>query len=465
MNTATATKYEPQSNRLGLFHRATASALLGLLLVYMSVFVSQVEPKIGIFTTAICIYIGGRRLLCPCVWPLIAIVGYNAALAIFFPGPKPDFGTVAEHPLFLLDCVLLSALVLGGQTVQRQYALLLGILFISLVGAVGDTMGHDMTALLPFELPDDAVVNTIILQQGDVARIRGFFTEAGVLGAVSIGVATMIALGALVLIRIKACLRFAWMGLFSSLCMGGAILCITVTKSGFIMVIAGCLGFVTVLLCSRNARCRVLAIILFAGLIIGGALFLALGPSTITTYLRGEVVAAVNPYAMTSEDIAGHSGVVTRYKCWALAFQSLRQYPLGVGPYGLGSVIQREGNAGFTREMRYFFSRDNFGLKNALANLIAEDGIIGISLLAFWVTVALLRPILHYLREGSLDSTLVAGIYGASALSALVFLFSCELYPSMAFLLVLKCHADAIAQASKSKREPDPNEQTIELIG
>jgi hypothetical protein len=467
MNTAiaTATRYEPQSNRLGLFHRATASTLLAVLMVYMSVFVSQIDPKIGIFTTAVCVYIGGRRLLCPCVWPLIAIVCYNAALAIFFPGPKPDIGIVVEHPLFLLDCVLLSALVLGGQSVQRQYALLLGILFISLIGAVGDTMGHDMTALLPFELPDDAVVNTIILQQGDVARIRGFFTEGGVLGAVSIGVATMIAMGAVVLIRSKACLRFAWMGLISSLCMGGAILCITVTKSGFVMVIAGCVGFVTVLLCSRNPRCRMLAIILFASLIIGGAVFLAVGPYTITNYLRGEVIAAANPYAMTSDDIAGHSGVVTRYKCWLLAFHSLRQYPLGVGPYGLGAVIQREGNAGLTHEMRYFFSRDNFGLKNALANLIAEDGVVGISLLAFWVAVAFLRPILHYLREGSLDSTLVAGIYGASALSSLVFLFSCELYPSMAFLLVLKCHADAIAQATQSKREPDPNALTVELIG
>jgi len=458
MDTATATSYQPQTERLGLFNRGIGIALLSVLMVYLSVYVAQIDPKIGVITTVACVWIGGTRLLGSSVWPLMAIIGYGAVMDVMVPGPKPDLGIVIEHPLFVLDCVLFSALVLGGQSVRRQYVLMLGILFISLIGAVGDTLGHDMTALLPFEMPDDAVVNTLILQQGDVVRIRGFFTEAGVLGAVSIGIATMVAMGAVVLIRLRVCLRFAWLGLISAICMGGAILCITVTKSGLVMVAAGCLGFVAVLLCSRNTRCRFLAIAIFAGMILGGAAFLVVGPPTLSSYLRGEIVAAVNPYAMTSTDIASHSGVVTRYKCWLLAFASLREYPFGVGAYGLGGVIERIGSAGLTHEMRYFFSRDNFGLKNALADLFVQSGFPGIGLLSYWIFAAFIRPIRQCLRDGTARSTLIAGLYGASALSCLVFLFSCELYPSMAFLLVLKCHADAVAQACTPEPEPVPEE-------
>ena len=172
-------------------------------------------------------------------------------------------------------------------------------------------------------------------------------------------------------------------------------------------------------------------------------------------------MAAVNPYNV--ETMSGHYGTITRYKCWRVAITSLWNYPFGVGPYGLGSVIQRTGDAGLTREMRFFFSRDNFGLKNALANLIAQDGLVGTGLLLFWVWVAFIGPLRSYLADASVRSTMVAGIYGASAFSCFFFLFSCELYPSLAFLMVLKCHADAIAQACTPK--PEPADEALELIG
>jgi hypothetical protein len=432
-------------------------------MLYLSVFINQIEPKFSVLLTTVALVLGGKRLLNPGIWPLLGIILYGGMLDVFFPGPKPDTGVVLEHPLFLLDCVLLTALVLGGQSVRRQYVLMLAVLFISLVGAVGDWSGHDMTALLPFEMPDDAVVNTIILQQGDVLRIRGFFTEAGVLGAVSIGIATIVALGSLVLLNIRACMQYAWVGLLSAVCMGGAILCITVTKSGFMMICSGCLGFGAVLLASRNPRCRFLAFAVFGTMILGTAAFFLFGPATITNYMRGEIGAAINPYALSAEDIAGHSGVVTRYKCWLLAFQSIRHYPLGVGAYGLGSVIEGAGNAGMTHEMRYFFSRDNFGLKNALANLIAQTGVVGVGMLGYWMWCAMIRPIRICLADGSVRGSLVAGLYGASAFLAFFFLFSCELYPSMAFLLLLKCHADAIAHACL--KEPETATESVELIG
>jgi hypothetical protein len=245
--------------------------------------------------------------------------------------------------------------------------------------------------------------------------------------------------------------------------MGVAILCITVTKSGFVMIIAGALGCVSVLIASRNRRCRTFGVVVLGMLVIGGAGFLYLGPPTLTTYLRGEIAADLNPRDITPGEMADHSGVVTRYKCWMLTFTSLELRPLGVGAYGMGAVLETTGDAGFTHEMKYYFNRDCFGLKNALADLIVETGVVGLGLLFFWVWVALIRPARYHLADGSFRSTLVAGIYGAAALSTFAFLFSCELYPSVAFLLLLKCHADAVAQACT--KEPESGMESVELIG
>jgi len=463
MNESSKAIYLPQTDRLGLLHRGVSVALIGLLMFYLSVCVTSLEPKLALLTAVFCLFIGGKRLLDPNIWPMLAIIGYGTCLGVFFPASKPSIGLILQQPLYLLDCVLLAALVLGGQSLRRQYVLLVGILAVSMLGVVGDVTGHDMTALLPFQMPEDAYFDQVTLIGGDISRVRGFFPESGVLGAVSLGVATMLALGAIVLIRLRVHIRLAWMALIGAVTMGGAIFCLTITKSGLGMVAAGCIGFLGVLVLARNPRCRAIAVIASAALVIGGGAFLIAGPSSLTSYLRGEITAIVHPYEMGASMASSHSGMITRYKCWILAFTSIRIYPLGVGPYGLGSVVQQIGDAGFTREMRFFFSRDVFGLKNTLANLIADCGIGGVGLLLYWLWIAFIRPIRHHLSDGSGRGALVAAIYGASIVSSLVFLFSCELYPAFAFLLVLKCHADAIALACPAPVKPDSH--GLHLIG
>jgi hypothetical protein len=472
MNTSPATTFDPppratylpQMDRLGLLHRGISAALTCLLMLYLSVYVSQIDPKLSLLTCAVCIMLGGKRLLTPAVWPLVAIVGYDALLSIIMPASKPEIGQVLAHPLFLLNCLLLTAVALGGRSVGQQYFLLLGMLVICLVGAVGDFTGHDMTALLPFKLPDDdPLMNILLTQGGDVLRIRGFFSEAGVLAAVSIGVMATVALGATVLLLNRSHTRLAWFGLICAVSMGAAILCITVTKSGFVMILAGALGFAAVLSASRNVQCRTFAVVVLGVVVIGGAGFLFLGPPTLTTYLRGEIAADLNPRDLTPGEMSDHSGVITRYKCWMLAFTSLQLRPFGVGAYGMGTVIQMTGDAGFSHEMKYYFNRDCFGLKNGLADLMVETGVTGLGLLFLWVWVALIRPLRSHLADGSFRSTLIAGVYGAAAVSTFAFLFSCELYPSVAFLLMLKCHADAVAHACMNDAES--RTQSVELIG
>jgi len=463
MNTASKTGYTPQTDRLGLLHRGISVTLTVLLMFYLSVCVTSLEPKLALMTAAICLFIGGKRLLDANIWPMLAIIGYGTFLGVFFPGSKPGIGLILQQPLYLLDCVLLSALVLGGQSLRRQYVLLLGILAVSMIGTIGDVLGHDMTALLPFQMPEDAYFDQVTLIAGNISRVRGFFPESGVLGAVSLGFGTMLGVGAVVLIGLRAHVRLAWLALLGAVSMGGAIFCLTITKSGLGMVGAGFAGYLAVLMVARNPRCRAFAVVALAGLVIAGGAFLVAGPSSLTTYFRGEITAIIHPYDMGASLASGHGGMITRYKCWLLAFTSLRYYPLGVGPYGLGAVVQQVGEAGLTNEMQFFFTRDVFGLKNALANLVADCGVVGIGLLFFWMWVAFVQPIRELLADGSGRSAMIAGVYGASALSCLVFLFSCELYPSLAFLLVLKCHADAVAQACAPK--PRADAESFELIG
>jgi hypothetical protein len=460
MNTSTAAVYLPQTDRLGLLHRAASVVLLSVLTVCLSIFVVGPEPKTTFLIAALCVFAGGRRLFTRAIWPLLAIVGYDLAVSVVFPG-GPTIGLVFQNPLFLVDCMLLARLALGGQSVRRQHTLMLGVLAFSLFGVVGDVTGHDMLALLPFPMPDDGMFDTVT--GGDVARVRGFFAESGVLGAVSVGFATMLGIGAMVLIYLRARIRFSWFALAGAVLMGGAIFCLTITKSGLAMLAAGLVGFIAVLMFSRNPRCRAFAAAALAALVIGGAAFLVVGPPALAGYFRSEIIAAIHPDEMGAAMASSHSGMVTRYKCWQLAAVTLERHPFGVGRYGLGTVVEEEGEALLNNELRFFFSRDVFGLKNAFANLIASTGIVGLGLLFFWLWTAFIQPIRLFLAEGSTRGAAIAGVYGASALACLVFLFSCELYPSFAFLLVLKFHADAIAQACTA--QPAGRIEANELIG
>ena len=315
-----------------------------------------------------------------------------------------------------------------------------------------------MISMLPLPMPDDDYFYRVT-SLGDLDRVRGFFAESGVLGAVSLGFATMLGIGAIILIRLRVSLRYAWFGLLGAVGMGGAIFCLTVTKSGLVMVAAGFLGFLAVLFSARNAKCRAIAVIAFVVMAGGGLAFL-FAPISVAGYLRGEIAMAIHPepaYAIS------HSGTITRLMCWQLALKSIHLYPLGVGQYGLDSVISQVGSAGFTGELQLMFSHDIFGLKNALANLISQGGLPGLGLLFYWFCVAFIQPIRDFLKDGSEAGAIIAGLYGASALACLAFLFSCELYPSFAFLLVLKFHADAVAQACV--REPERGVESLELIG
>jgi hypothetical protein len=335
-------------------------------------------------------------------------------------------------------------------------------MIVCLIGAVGDTLGYDMMSLLPFTMPDETYFEQVTMDKFGAARIRGFFPESGVLGAVSLGVATSVALGSWVLIAQRRN-PGAVVALIASSLIGMIMLGLTLTKSGLFMAGAGLAGFLVLLALGRNRVCRLTALFgSVATILVFGALLAA--PGDLGAYFRQEL-----GNALTLQDQTGQSGggLGTRVECWKLALYSVAYYPCGVGGWGVDNVLNRTTAIVPTPEMNFFFDRDMFGLKSGLANLVAQTGLVGLSLLVFWLWWSFLTPAFRHLQSGARADTLLAGLYGASAGLSVVFLFTCELYPSYALLLFFKLHADAIAHRGQvlcSEMVEEPSED-IPLAG
>jgi hypothetical protein len=432
----------PHAERLQLFEEVVTFGIMLVIIFCLSVYVVSLPVKAMLMLMTACLFLNRGKTFSFGVWPLLAIPLYGAVVSWVFPCWRPDLWTILERPLFTVLCVLMVSVVLSQAWSWRHRFLAFGILFVCLIGAVGDSLGYDMTAMLPFTMPDDAYFDQVTQYKFGAARVRGFFPESGVLGAVSLGIATCLALGAWVQISQRR--NSGGVGvLLASILIGGTMLGLTLTKSGLFMVAAGLAGFLVLLAIGRNRACRMTSVL---GAVVAIVLLAALlaAPGDLGGYFRAEVGSALNLQAQTGD--AGGSGLATRVECWKLALYSVEYYPLGVGGWGLDNVLNRTTEVVPTPEMRFFFDRDMFGLKSGLANLFAQTGIIGISLLGLWLWGSFLSPALRHLKSGTSTETLLAGLYGASAGLSVVFLFSCELYPSYALLLFFKLQADGMAE-------------------
>jgi hypothetical protein len=433
-------RFVPHAERLQLFETLVTSGLMLVLLFCLSVYVISLPVKAMVILITGCLFLNRERTFAPGVWPLLAIPLYGAAVSWVFPCWRPDVWTILERPLFTVLCLLLVSVVLSKTGDGRARLLAFGILGVCLVGAIGDTLGYDMMSLLPFSMPDDAYFEQVTMDKFGAARVRGFFPESGVLGAVSLGLATSVALGAWVLLSRRRHPGAA-AALVGALGFAAMMLGLTLTKSGLFMAAGGLAGFLAFLIIGRNRSCRITAVVgSIAAVAVVGAVVAA--PGDLGAYFRAEIGNGLSLQDQTGQ---GGGGLATRVECWKLALYSAAYYPGGVGGWGVDNVLNRTTEVVPTAEMNFFFDRDMFGLKSALANLIAQTGFVGISLLGFWLWWSFLAPAFHHLKSGTRTDTFLAGLYGASAGLSLVFLFSCELYPSYALLLFFKLHADAIA--------------------
>ncbi len=449
----------PHGERLQIFEALITLGLMVVLIFCLSVYVISLPVKATLMLAVVCLFLNREKTFSYGVLPLIVIPLYGAAVSWFFPCWRPDGWTILERPLFTILCVLMVSVVLSKAAGWRYHVIAFGILFICLIGAIGDCLGYDMTSLLPFTMPDDPYFDQVTNYSFGASRVRGFFPESGVLGAVSLGIATSIALGAWVLISQRRH-RGATATLLAALAIGGIMLALTLTKSGLFMIMGGMVVFFIVLAVSRNRACRTTAVVgSISAVLVLAALLSA--PGDLGSYFRAEVGTALNLQAQTGQ--TGGSGLATRIECWKLAVYAVGYYPLGVGGWGVDNVLNRTTAVVPTPEMRLFFDQDMYGLKSALANLVAQTGVVGISLLGFWIWWSFLAPVLRHLKSGTRTDTLLAGLYGASAGLSIIFLFTCELYPSYALLLFFKLHADAIAERIRGTVHEEPTGSLSDL--
>jgi hypothetical protein len=227
------------------------------------------------------------------------------------------------------------------------------------------------------------------------------------------------------------------------------------------MMSAGAAAFLLRLLLSRDGSFRVASIGAMVVAVIGAAVFLVAAPSNLTSYFKGEIVSVANLFTGNGSPQGGHDGMYTRIQCWKAAFYTIEYYPFGVGPWGLGSVLDKTSGVRLTHEMQFFFDEDVFGLKNAMADLMMETGIVGLGLLTLWLWYGLLIPARKYYAIGTRVGILVAAMYWACASLSVALLVSCELYPCLAMLVIFKFHADAVANAC-DLTDADPSMLTTE---
>jgi len=131
---------------------------------------------------------------------------------------------------------------------------------------------------------------------------------------------------------------------------------------------------------------------------------------------------------------------------WRIALVAVSQHPLGVGLFGGGEVYGDNSHISLTGELKYLFSLDIYGLKNTLANVLAQTGVPGSLLLLGSLWQCFVRPLRLAARRGEPLGSGPAGVYLAGLFMAFLFLATCENYYWMAFFVVLKCYADAVAR-------------------
>jgi hypothetical protein len=422
------------------------AVLLGMLALY----IPGLPPKLLIVA---CLGIGlfiRRDLFDRGVWPLVAICLYSVAMSAAFSGYVPGMLDIFQNPGFQLLGVLLLWGCLRGCGVTGLLALLYACLAISFVGAVGDLLGHDMTQLLPISAPDDEFFDAITSTSSGEARVRGFFPEASILGAISVSFSFVAMASSLILARMKssgwACLAVAISGL-SML----AFLGVTLAKTGIVMFVLGMLGFAVVNLWfgSWGARTRMLAML---AVVTAFSLAVVMSDTSLGGYLREEAEGVPIPKIGTSSGKVG-AGAQTRVTSWKLAWVNLKAHPFGVGHWGLSATVSAATGITPDAEMLFWFQRDNFSLKCALANVIAETGLVGMGLLAFWMFANFVAPAFAWRKRFGSEHLGVAGLYAACMFISLGLFVTCELYPYLAFALLLKMVADAVAASVRETAE------------
>lgn len=320
----------------------------------------------------------------------------------------------------------------------RSLNLFFTALLLAVFGFVAlDALGLDPHSLLPSYKDVDAAVTfeEFNYYSGEYRRLRGFFGEASVLSGVVVVFASIVAVS-----RRSSTTRLDSTGRaegWSSVTVIAAsvlLLPFVLSKAGMIIAGAGLLAYAVRWMFSARFSLkvfvRVCGALAMTGIAAGALLVVA--PSSLRNYLELELQRATVGIEGQSSEM-GNSGLYSRYDHWGLTLQSLASYPLGSGTFGVGKAYDDPRWFNRNREMDRRIPFGVYGLLNQWANLAAQTGLYGLSVVIFIFYS-------HFAHRGDpaarwlLSTELVA------------FLFTVETYPYLALI--------PLAARSLAPREP-----------
>lgn len=419
--------------------RTAALVILGLLLAMP---VITLHGSLHLVLLIACAVVLGRELLEPGIWQLCALGGYALLIGAFYVDGFGEWLEINSQQMRQVSMLLLAFVALRGASLSEIHALFAFILVTAVVGALGEMAGLNMHALLPSKVMEQEYYKDAMFLAGGVQRFRGFFTESSILLAVTTSFGFVAAIGAL---AVKGRGRFVAAAAIGGTIAVAILWAVTLAKTGLVIALAGCVGVAAAVL--LNLRRKHLPLLIIGGvitvLLVATTAFLL--PASVKDYLAED--AAALPLALEGNRAveASSSGLLTRIECWRLALETVRRFPLGVGFFGIEHSYFTSRNVTLTGELVTMFRLGIFGLKNTIANVLAQTGVPGATLLVAALWQAFIRPLRAARRAGVRLPAGPAAVYLASFCISVVFLASCETYYWMALLAVLKCYADAVA--------------------
>ena len=400
-----------------------------------------------------CAFLLGRRLVEPGVWPLGALAIYTLFIGALHVGGFDDWKEINSAQMRQLSVMLLAFFAMRRATMRELHIFFAAILLIAAVGVAGEMRGIDMQGFLPAKgALQEYYTDTGFLNDG-AQRFRGFFTESSILLATTTGFAFITALGALASWRYSPGRVFLAATALTAGLLMLFLLGVTLAKTGLVLVIGGGFGCALALVRCAPPRktVRLLGCAVVAAAVAVGAFLLL--PVAKQEYFINDVRALPSALEGNSKlEATASGGLLTRVECWRIAAQAVWQHPLGVGFYGVPDVVAESNHISLTAELRYLFGLGIYGLKNALANILAQTGLPGLGLLglAFWQLF--LRPLRLAARRGEPLGLGPCSVYLAGFFMALLFLATCETYYWMAFPVVLSCYADSVTRERRAAK-------------
>jgi hypothetical protein len=253
----------------------------------------------------------------------------------------------------------------------------------AVISVICETHGLDLQAILPSKYHDATTyVDSGYTYAGQDSRIRGVYGESSALGAVLGGISSMFF--TLLFCKWKYIPWHERVIMLSVALVSLICLTIVLTKAGFIILFIWFVVFSFKMATSKglkNIATTLVLLLLFSSLTF---FIFQLLPDSFKDYLNAEVDSFLQLSSGGSEKTSAGKGAFGRTGGYEIAIKSLILHPLGADISKVEDVVTFF-KIPLSEELEYLFNIGVFGLKNALCNIIACSGFVGILFMILFI--------------------------------------------------------------------------------